>query len=213
MARPVIAKVTTSTILLIIVLFLSFTPVRARQSAQDGTCGSVPKSQINSPVLDCSKITPRYTVINCLGIERMAAMENTKIFIPQVENTAVVTRKLRSYRPFINLIEVESRTMTWDGTEPRDKRNFKSTISYNLCETCIIYFCLFQFLAACTAAIFEGAATLIRHVCGGLRIVQHTRSCRLRPRMIQQTQYRNRSRDPRLGRTGWRQFRVQIAER
>lgn len=42
-------------------------------------------------VLDCSIITPRYTVINCFGNERIAARQNTMMPMPQVENTAVVT--------------------------------------------------------------------------------------------------------------------------
>jgi hypothetical protein len=40
---------------------------------------------------DCSRTTPRYTMINCLGMERIVARLNMKMFIPQVENTAVVT--------------------------------------------------------------------------------------------------------------------------
>lgn len=44
-------------------------------------------------VVEESKITPKYTVINCFGRERMAAMEKTMTPIPHVENIAVVTMK------------------------------------------------------------------------------------------------------------------------
>jgi hypothetical protein len=43
------------------------------------------------PVDDISKMTPRYTVMNCLGMERMAAIEKVMIPMPHVAKTAVVT--------------------------------------------------------------------------------------------------------------------------
>ena len=45
----------------------------------------------NLPVDDVSKMTPRYTVMNCLGMERMAAIEKVMIPMPHVAKTAVVT--------------------------------------------------------------------------------------------------------------------------
>ena len=36
-------------------------------------------------------MTPRYTVINCFGSERIAAIEKTMMPIPHVEKMAVVT--------------------------------------------------------------------------------------------------------------------------
>ena len=38
-----------------------------------------------------SRMTPKYTVTNCLGKERIAARQKTMIPIPHVEKTAVVT--------------------------------------------------------------------------------------------------------------------------
>ena len=43
------------------------------------------------PLLEFRMMTPKYTVISCLGSERKAARLNTRIPIPHVENTAVVT--------------------------------------------------------------------------------------------------------------------------
>jgi hypothetical protein len=43
------------------------------------------------PVALCSKITPRYTVISCLGMDKIAAREKTRMPIPHVEKIAVVT--------------------------------------------------------------------------------------------------------------------------
>ena len=45
------------------------------------------------PVEDDSRITPRYTVINCLGMDKMAAIENVMMPIPQVAKIAVVTER------------------------------------------------------------------------------------------------------------------------
>jgi hypothetical protein len=39
-------------------------------------------------------MTPMYTVANCFGKDRNAAMENINTFMPQVANTAVVTEKI-----------------------------------------------------------------------------------------------------------------------
>jgi hypothetical protein len=39
-------------------------------------------SNSSVPVSDCSNTTPRYTVINCFGKERKAAIQNTIIPIP-----------------------------------------------------------------------------------------------------------------------------------
>lgn len=46
------------------------------------------------PLSSSSRITPRYTVTSCFGVDRMAAMANVQKLMPHVENTAVVTTKI-----------------------------------------------------------------------------------------------------------------------
>lgn len=86
MAATVMTKVTARTTSLMIVLFLSLTPTNSVST-------EIILMNQNLPVFDCARITPRYTVMNCLGIDNIAAIENTKMPIPQVEKTAVVTKE------------------------------------------------------------------------------------------------------------------------
>lgn len=75
---------------------------------------------VHIPFLDCSRMTPRYTVINCLGSERNAARQNTKMFMPQVANTAVVTKMHSGISKDYPGQPDPKRTMSGDGTQSHD---------------------------------------------------------------------------------------------
>jgi hypothetical protein len=72
-------------------------------------------------------MTPRYTVMNCLGMERMAAIENVMMPMPHVAKTAVVT--VRVVRTGFVLKEDRVLTMTGNGTQPGDECYRKATFS------------------------------------------------------------------------------------
>lgn len=68
--------------------------------AEGGACIAMSAVQlsvvvVDIPVSDCSRATPRYTVKNCFGRDRNAAIENVQMLIPHVEKTAVVTKSYR----------------------------------------------------------------------------------------------------------------------
>lgn len=88
----------------------------------------------HEPSALCSRITPRYTVMNCLGMERIAAIENTIIPIPHVENTAVVTD---SSSTTIHTLKIGKHTMARNSTQPGYQCNLEPTIPNNLGQTSI----------------------------------------------------------------------------
>jgi hypothetical protein len=72
------------------------------------------------PESDCAMITPRYTVINCLGRERIVAALNVKNPMPHVEKTPVVTVWKR-WVLYHNAKKTRGQlTMTGNGGEARD---------------------------------------------------------------------------------------------
>jgi hypothetical protein len=105
------------------------------------------------PLALCFKITPRYTVINCFGIDKIAAKEKTTMPIPHVEKTAVVTE--------VKLIQKNTRagvhkhTMTRNSTHSGNKGNPEPAISHNPRETGIKYFLPLKFLSPSAAAVLE----------------------------------------------------------
>jgi hypothetical protein len=99
-------------------------------------------------------MTPRYTVMNCLGMERMAAIENVMMPMPHVAKTAVVTGRI--VRIGFILSDDRVLTMTGNGTQSRNECYRKATFSDDFGQTSIRYLVSFQFLTPSTTAIFEG---------------------------------------------------------
>ncbi len=104
-----------------------------------------------------SRMTPKYTVTNCLGKERIAARQKTMMPIPHVEKTAVVT---------IDIVQQgrigmpSTLTMARDRTQASNKGNLKPSISHNAGQAGVRNTCLFHFESSRSAAVFECAVRM-----------------------------------------------------
>lgn len=104
-----------------------------------------------------SRITPKYTVMNCLGRERIAARQKTMIPIPHVEKIAVVTKDIVQEGRDRMLLSL---TMARDRTQASDESNLEPSISYNASQAGIRNLCPFQLESSSSAAIFECAIAI-----------------------------------------------------
>ena len=157
-AMNVIAAVMTSTTSLMIVSDVE-DPAREQNPARQlksslRTRRRARRRGRDAPFSESSSATPRYTVMNCFGSERNAAAMNTQMFIPHVENTAVVTADVvnLSYRR-----RDGARTMAGDGAVPRNERDLEPALAHDAREAGVLQLLLLELLAAGGAAMFERA--------------------------------------------------------
>ena len=91
--------------------------------------------------------------MNCLGSDNVAARIKTNMFMPQVAKIAVVTGK--NDEQTVSKDNEANLTMSRNSTKPRDKRNFETTLPYNLSKAGIVNFCLLKFPSSRRATVFE----------------------------------------------------------
>lgn len=85
--------------------------------------------------------------MNCFGKERIVAIENEMIPVPQIEQTAVETRSRRSDRQESEIAQEVVFTMPRDSTQSCSKNDFKSTLPHNSRQTSIRNLGALPFLA------------------------------------------------------------------
>lgn len=160
-------------------------------------------------VVDESRITPKYTVINCFGRERIAAMEKTMMPIPHVENIAVVTMKNINKE----IIEADNRYSQWPGIALRRAMsailNPPSRITRARQAYHILVFSIFT-----PRALQQYLNALCMYVSGvaeRTKTMKRTRSCQFHPRRCQRRRFQIQSTIPIRAHTTLQQFRVQIA--
>lgn len=154
----------------------------------------------NPPFADCSSSTPRNTVMNCFGNDKIAAIENTMTPIPQVEKTAVLTIKTSAKKGHDIYIKL---TVTGYSTQPRNQRNLKPSVSNNLCQTSIKYIRPLKFFSTRSTTPLECTTCWLVHEIMNGRY-RRTKSSLIHPGKFQQQQYQSQSINPRQGHTVWR---------
>lgn len=95
-------------------------------------------------------------MINCFGRESKAARENTRIPIPHVLNTAVVTANGEAMHDE----ELQGRTVTGYCAQAGDQGNSETAITNYFCQTAVSDVRPFQFFATRAATVLEGTGEI-----------------------------------------------------
>src|SRR5262245_44554807 len=100
-------------------------------------------------------MTPRYTVINCLGRERKAARLKTQMFIPKKTRHVTTDPTWKRESMLTTSTENSGCEMTRNGAQARNEGNLEPTIPYYFCKAPIRDFGPLHLFTAGSTTVFE----------------------------------------------------------